>query len=408
MLEWLPKGSSLPPEAWGQRHRAIRLIIWLHVVGIPLFATARGESMAHGLVEAVPVAAFGLLAGWSSRSRKLQAGAAALALLTCSGILVHLSGGAIEMHFHFFVMIGVLTMYQDWLPFLIAIGYVVFHHGLFGMIAPEDVYNHAAGINSPTQWALIHAAFVLAASAAYLVAWRMSESSRTMLTQVERQMQEQRRKVLDRTIEATEEERKRLSAELHDGPVQHLAALDFHLQTAMHSMRRSDSARSEQLMAEVQKRLRSEVAGLRRMMVELRPPVLDERGLAAALSDHLEALRREADLDSTFRSSLDDRIDPEVETALYRVAQEALTNVVKHAGTREADVSLSRSNGSIVLEVLDRGVGFDPSEPVDVAAHYGMLGMRERVELAGGTWNVESTPGVGTRIQASIPKERAR
>ena len=89
---------------------------------------------------------------------------------------MHLWGGAIEAHFHFFVMIGVLTLYQDWLPFLVAIGYVVLHHGLVGVIAPETVYNHPAAVENPWRWALIHGAFVLAASAAHVVAWRTNEN----------------------------------------------------------------------------------------------------------------------------------------------------------------------------------------------------------------------------------------
>ena len=91
-------------------------------------------------------------------------------------MLVHLSGGVVEAHFHFFVMIGVLTLYQDWMAFLIAIGYVVAHHGIVGVIAPEQVYNHADAIAHPWRWAMIHGGFVLAASAAHVVAWRTNEN----------------------------------------------------------------------------------------------------------------------------------------------------------------------------------------------------------------------------------------
>jgi diguanylate cyclase (GGDEF)-like protein len=89
--------------------------------------------------------------------------------------MVHLSGGTIEAHFHFFVMVGILTLYQDWLPFLLAIGYTVLHHGILGTIAPDEVYNHPAAVAHPFRWALIHGAFVLAASVASIVAWRLNE-----------------------------------------------------------------------------------------------------------------------------------------------------------------------------------------------------------------------------------------
>jgi diguanylate cyclase (GGDEF)-like protein len=103
--------------------------------------------------------------------------AASFGLVTCSGVLVDLWGGPIEAHFHFFVMIGVLTLYQDWTPFLVAIGYVVVHHGLGGVIDPRTVYgdNSQAG-QHPWEWALIHGGFVLAASVAHIVAWRTNEN----------------------------------------------------------------------------------------------------------------------------------------------------------------------------------------------------------------------------------------
>jgi diguanylate cyclase (GGDEF)-like protein len=90
-------------------------------------------------------------------------------------VIVHLSGGVVEAHFHFFVMVGVITLYQDWLPFVLALGYVVVHHTVLGMVTPTDVYNHPAALRAPWKWALIHGAFVLAASVAYVVNWRLSE-----------------------------------------------------------------------------------------------------------------------------------------------------------------------------------------------------------------------------------------
>jgi diguanylate cyclase (GGDEF)-like protein len=98
-----------------------------------------------------------------------------LGLITSSAVIVHLSGGVVEAHFHFFVMVGVITLYQDWLPFGLALGYVVLHHSVLGLVTPTDVFNHPAAQRAPLKWALIHGAFVLAASVAYLVNWRLSE-----------------------------------------------------------------------------------------------------------------------------------------------------------------------------------------------------------------------------------------
>jgi mannitol-specific phosphotransferase system IIBC component len=104
--------------------------------------------------------------------------AATFGLVASSAVLVHLSGGSIEMHFHFFVMISVITLYHDWFPFLLAIAFVALHHGVMGVISPAGVYNHAAAQHSPWKWAAIHAFFVLCASVASLVSWRMTEVER--------------------------------------------------------------------------------------------------------------------------------------------------------------------------------------------------------------------------------------
>jgi diguanylate cyclase (GGDEF)-like protein len=102
---------------------------------------------------------------------------ATLGLVTTSAILVHLSGGLTEMHFHFFVVIGIITLYQDWLPFLLALGFVVVHHGVMGAIDPRSVYDHADAYAHPWKWAMIHGGFVLAASTVYLSAWRLNEEA---------------------------------------------------------------------------------------------------------------------------------------------------------------------------------------------------------------------------------------
>ncbi|HWD71955.1 MAG TPA: ATP-binding protein [Actinomycetota bacterium] len=194
---WLPEGGSLPEEAWWQRHRVLLVIIALHVPAIVIFAVVRGYGFRHGLLETSVVAAFGLLAIprrrgsvaaegadgdaalLSRKRRRLHAAAAGLALLSCSAILVHLSGGLIEMHFHFFVVIGLMTLYQDWQPFLLAIAFVAVHHGVMGTLYPTSVYDHLSAQQRPWLWALIHAGFVLASSGTFLAAWKLNEQARS-------------------------------------------------------------------------------------------------------------------------------------------------------------------------------------------------------------------------------------
>lgn len=175
LVSVLPRGRTLPERVWIRRHRAVVWILWLHVIGLGAFALAVGKSPDHAALEVALVAAPTLLASWSMLGRSVRASAASFGLVTASAVLVHLSGGYVEAHFHFFVVVGVLALYQDWAPFLLAIGYVVAHHSFFGIVDPDTVFNHPAARENPVLWSLIHGAFVLAASVASLVAWRFVE-----------------------------------------------------------------------------------------------------------------------------------------------------------------------------------------------------------------------------------------
>jgi signal transduction histidine kinase len=174
----LPQGRSLPEEDWQKRHRVIQGLLWFHVPAIIVFALVRDYTLLHGMADSSIVAGAALIAGWTGGSRRVRMAAATFGLVASSAVLVHLSGGSIEMHFHFFVMIGVITMYHDWFPFLLAIAFVALHHGVMGVIAPAGVYNHPAAQANPWKWAGIHAFFVLCASVASLVSWRMTEVER--------------------------------------------------------------------------------------------------------------------------------------------------------------------------------------------------------------------------------------
>jgi diguanylate cyclase len=173
---WLPQGQILPEHILRRRHKTIVGLMWVHVVGLVAFGLFLGQAVPHMAVEGAILAAPALLATYEWVPLRLRVAAAAFGLITASAMLVHLSGGVVEAHFHFFVMIGVLTLYQDWMAFGVAIGYVVLHHGIIGVLAPEQVYNHGDAIAHPWRWAMIHGGFVLAASAAHVVAWRTNEN----------------------------------------------------------------------------------------------------------------------------------------------------------------------------------------------------------------------------------------
>lgn len=176
LREVVPQGRGLPEEEWSRRHRGMLVILFINVVAVPIFGMAQGYSVLHSLGESSIVAVFAALALPHRFGRNLRSGAVAAGLLSAAALLVHFSGGYIEFHFYFFVVIALLALYQHWLPFLLAIAYVGVHHGIGGAIDPGSVYNHPDGIANPWKWAAIHAAFVLAAAAANVFAWRYFEA----------------------------------------------------------------------------------------------------------------------------------------------------------------------------------------------------------------------------------------
>jgi hypothetical protein len=173
----LPRGQTLPDDVFQLRHRWIQRLLWLHVVALPIFGVTQGFSVWHSVIEGSPLLAIALLARLT-QDRRLCASLMAVGLLTSSAILVHLWHGAIEAHFHFFVMIPVLALYEDWIPFLLAVTYVAVHHGVAGAIDPDAVYNHGDAQDHPWKWAGIHGFFVAAAAAVAIASWRFNEEMR--------------------------------------------------------------------------------------------------------------------------------------------------------------------------------------------------------------------------------------
>jgi diguanylate cyclase (GGDEF)-like protein/PAS domain S-box-containing protein len=186
----LPQGHTLPDDVWRRRHRALLVVLWAHAVGLPLFGIAQGYGVFHSIQEGLLVAAFAGMAMLAGRRKRLAAALVSLGLITSSAVLVHLWGGVIEAHFHFFVMIVVLSLYEDWVPFLIAAAYVVLHHGLTGAFDPGSVYNHADAVEHPWKWAAIHGLFVTGAGIGAVTAWRLNEDVRAETREAYRQARE--------------------------------------------------------------------------------------------------------------------------------------------------------------------------------------------------------------------------
>ena len=146
---WFSSGSTLPYDVWAQRHRWILLLLWLHVPGVFLFALVRGNPVGHSAFEASLVGAFAVAATLLHRERRLATVVTAMGLDDRVGSARGLSqDGSIEMHFHFFVMVGVIVLYQDWWPFVIAIATWCFSTAS-PELDPSSVYNHPAAIDHP-------------------------------------------------------------------------------------------------------------------------------------------------------------------------------------------------------------------------------------------------------------------
>lgn len=205
-----------------------------------------------------------------------------------------------------------------------------------------------------------------------------------------------------RLMEVQEEERTHLSRELHDETSQALAALMVNV-----GLLERDAGLPELVReyASNLKRISSEILeNLHALAIKLRPASLDHLGLVTALGQHIQEFNRQYHLDVQFETVgiQPSRLPLEIETALFRIAQESLTNVALHARATRVDVLLNRRNSCLVLTIEDNGIGFTPTQPVD-ENRLGLLGMRERVAMLGGKLIVESTPGKGTMISVEVP-----
>jgi PAS domain S-box-containing protein len=218
------------------------------------------------------------------------------------------------------------------------------------------------------------------------------------------------RDLVGQVLAAQEEERRRVSYEVHDGLAQTAAAAHQLLQAfARHYS--PGSAEGRKHFDRALDLVQQTVGEARQVIADLRPTALDDFGLATAIRQQVERLDgagRRIDYEETLGA---ERLPPVVETALYRVAQEALTNVQKHASSARARVTLQRLNGSVCLKVRDWGQGFNPDEVTrgdGPGERVGLSSMRERVALLGGRFEIRSKPGAGTEVVAEIPVSEER
>jgi diguanylate cyclase (GGDEF)-like protein/PAS domain S-box-containing protein len=171
----MPRGRALPHEVWAARHRGLLLVLAAHLIVLPAFAVTQGWSLGTAWAFDLLPAVLGAAACSPALSRTVRSSLSATALLTCSAVLVVAWHGTTEAHFHYFVMVGALALYQQWWTYLLAIGFVVVQHGAFGMAQADAVFQHS---HHPWMWAAIHGAFVAALAVTNLVSWGESERVR--------------------------------------------------------------------------------------------------------------------------------------------------------------------------------------------------------------------------------------
>ena len=203
---------------------------------------------------------------------------------------------------------------------------------------------------------------------------------------------------LRQSLEATERERAHWARELHDSILQGLGSRRVALSSALKS---GDTARLTDAVEEAIGEIARDVEELRALISELRPATLDQLGLLAALEDLAERVAQGSEIEIDVVLEIDaGRLDGELETVVYRLVQEALNNVAKHSHAGRAQLQVRGNEDRLAVLVSDEGDGFDPTAE---SSGFGLAGMRERIELAGGELQIESRPGAGARVVASVP-----
>jgi signal transduction histidine kinase len=250
----------------------------------------------------------------------------------------------------------------------------------------------------------IWTAFAPALLAALVLLWLTQIPLALSLARRLRSRQREREELLVRAIEASDIERRRLAADLHDGPVQDLAGISFSLGTAAGDLRGATQASLQELLERAARVTRESMRQLRSLLVELYPPNLHSAGLESALTD-LAAPLRSRGVEVELQLLAPASAPAEVEQLVFRTAQEALRNVLDHANARHVKIALIMDEGPLRLEIRDDGRGFDPNAVAEASrqGHVGLVLLRDRAADLGGVLTVQSEPGAGTTVALRVP-----
>lgn len=423
-------GGSLPEEVWQKRYSFLLGLTWIHAVVIALIGPALGYSwemsigalfrdgtVLHTIFEGLVVALFAAVGSVRRLGRTLQAVAVAVGLMTASATLVHLSGGYIEFHFHFFVMLAFLALLQDWVPYIFAIAYVAIHHGLVGALWPEEVFNHSAAINAPWTWASIHAFFILCFSVGSIIAWRFNEKALDKIKKQAAELEEANKLQADFTAMIAHDLRAPISTVLNTAEI---------MEDGLFGP-----------VSDEQKEWLGRMQITCRNVVDIVSDFLDISKIEAG---RLDLIKKRIDLYKLIQGSLKSYMPmatvkkismttvlepglPEIsadERRLEQVLSNLITNAIKFtAAGGLVEIGARRLDGDIRFWVKDTGEGIPPDELGDLFEKYrqstsgkisqskgtglGLVICKRIAEAHGGRISVESRVGEGSTFSVEIP-----
>jgi signal transduction histidine kinase len=414
--EALPRGDSLETVEWARRHRGIAWLLGLHAAGVPLFGIISGVHVWLGLGGGAVLLGCTILALQPSLSARVKAAYVTVGLILASTLLVHLSGGYIEAHFHFFVMMAVIVLYQDWVPFLLALISLVVDHGLIGTLAPTLVYNHSEAQHHPWIWALIHGGFILAECAALLVYWRVNE-----------------------TVQADLFKEKERAEAASKAKSQFLANMSHEIRTPMNGVLGMAELLAHTPLTEKQRRYVDQIRGSGGDLLHIINDILDFSKIEAG---KIVLERNPFDVDGVIREIVksflerahakglrlsyraEEGIQAHVVGDAYRLRQvltNLIGNAIKFTDAGTISVTLQRSNGSarsFRIAVQDSGVGISPEAQAALFLEFsqvdssstrkhggtglGLAISKRLVEMMQGAIGVESAPGTGSRFWFTV------
>ncbi|MGE5604384.1 MAG: ATP-binding protein, partial [Bacteroidota bacterium] len=221
--------------------------------------------------------------------------------------------------------------------------------------------------------------------------------------------QNEQLKVLNRNVlKAHEEERRRIAREIHDGPAQSLVSLSLEMEICKKLLKKGDYAKVAENLNNLDENVKAATKEIRSVIYDLKPFYLEE-GLLKAIQNHVGTFSEKTGIKvDLLISEFDIELEYYFASTVYRILQEALTNIFKHANAKKVEINLNYENGNLALMIKDDGTGFDPmslpdKKQVQSEGGFGLEGMRERVELLKGSISINSKPGEGTKISLSIP-----